>query len=127
MATNPTIDARLVEACARAAHEANRAYCLATGDDSQQPWDAAAEWQRESARRGVSVALAGVTAEEQHAAWARDKVADGWTYGPTKDVATKTHPCLVPYDRLPAAQRRKDDLYQRVVRAMADALGGSGG
>ena len=29
----------IIEACARAAHEANRAYCLALGDTSQPSWD----------------------------------------------------------------------------------------
>ena len=34
-------------------HEANRAYCLALGDDSQLPWSDAPDWQRESAVSGV--------------------------------------------------------------------------
>jgi hypothetical protein len=41
-------------ACARAAHEANRAYCLALGDETQAPWHDAPDWQKESAIEGVA-------------------------------------------------------------------------
>jgi hypothetical protein len=112
----------LVLACARAAHEANRAYCIAIGDLSQKPWDEAEPWQRESAIRGVEVALGGATPEQQHEAWCADKYRDGWTYGSVKDPVALTHPCLVAYEDLPEAQRRKDALYIAVVNGMAAAL-----
>lgn len=115
-----------VLACAEIAHEANRIYCAATGDASQVPWSQAPEWQRESAVRGVQTALDGATPQEQHAAWMRDKVADGWVYGETKDAERKTHPCIVSYDQLPAVQRAKDALFGSVVRAMRTALYQSG-
>lgn len=35
----------IVEQIARMAHEANRAYCQALGDDSQPAWEDAPEWQ----------------------------------------------------------------------------------
>jgi hypothetical protein len=44
----------------------------------------------------------------------------GWVYGTAKDAEKKTHPCMVPYDKLPLAQRRKDALFQAAVRARAD-------
>jgi hypothetical protein len=112
-----------VEACARAAHEANRAYCLAIGDASQAHWEDAEEWQRESARNGVVVALGGATPEHQHAAWLADKAAAGWKYGPVKDPEKKEHPCFVPYAELPENQKAKDQLYISSVRCMAAALG----
>lgn len=43
-------------------------------------------------------------------------------YGPEKDAIRKTHPCLVGYLSLPEAQRRKDDIFGAVVRALGDAL-----
>jgi hypothetical protein len=113
----------LVEACARVAHEANRAYCIAIGDLSQKSWEAADDWQRDSAIRGVSIALGGATPEQQHEAWCVDKLENGWAWGPTKDPLAKTHPCLVSYAALPPEQRRKDALYIAVVTAMASALG----
>lgn len=117
------MEACLIEACAIAAHEANRAYCLLLGDTSQKPWEQAEEWQRESARRGVAVAMEGATPEIQHQAWMDDKIKDGWVWGPVKDAAAKTHPCLVPYNMLPIAQQSKDGLYQSVIRALVLAWG----
>lgn len=110
----------IVEACARAAHEANRAYCLAIGDNSQPAWDAAPDWQQSSARNGVAGALAGATPEQSHESWLAEKRATGWKYGPVKNPDTKEHPCMVSYADLPPSQRAKDALFLSVVRAIAD-------
>lgn len=115
---------RVSEACARAAHEVNRAYCIAIGDASQPSWDDAPEWQRASAIKGVRGAIEGNTPAESHAGWLAEKVAAGWVYGLTKDPEKKTHPCMVPYAELPPAQRQKDALYLSTVRAMYEALTG---
>lgn len=90
---------------ARMCHEVNRAYCEATGDTSQLPWEYAEPWQRESAIKGVDVALAGATPEQQHEAWCKDKYAAGWVYGDVKNAEAKTHQCLVPYAELSDAQK----------------------
>lgn len=111
-----------IDACAQAAHEANRAYCAAIGDDSQLPWGQAPEWQRASARLGVAGALSGNTPEQSHESWLECKRLEGWAYGPVKDVEAKTHPCFVPYDQLPPAQRAKDAMFLAVVRAVHAAL-----
>lgn len=111
-----------VEACARAAHEANRAYCIALGDTSQPSWDDAPDWQKSSARNGVLGALAGNTPEQSHESWLAEKRATGWKYGPVKDPEKREHPCFVPYAELPEAQRAKDDIFTTVVRCMGAAL-----
>src|SRR5208282_1466270 len=118
------IDTMTNEACARAAHEVNRAYCLSIGDDSQLAWDEAPNWQKESARKGVGIALNGATPEQSHESWHEEKRLDGWKYGAVKDVEKKEHPCFVPYGELPAFQRAKDVLYISTVRAVAEALRG---
>lgn len=114
----------VVEACARAAHEANRAYCIALGDASQPPWESAPEWQRTSARNGVAGALRGATPEQSHESWLAEKRATGWKYGPVKDPEKREHPCFVPYNDLPPAQRAKDAIFTTVARVVGDALGG---
>ena len=112
-----------IDAIARAAHEVNRAYCLALGDSSHAAWDVAPDWQRESARAGVlNIAQADMTPEQSHEAWSTLKTAQGWVYGPVKDADARTHPCLVPYASLDADQRYKDTLYTTVVKAMLDGL-----
>lgn len=110
-----------VEAIASICHEANAAYCTALGDFSQLPWSHAPKWQKESVRHGVQAALAdpNATPETQHENWLAEKVAQGWVYGPEKNVKEKTHPCCVPYAMLPEAQRRKDVLFLAIVRALA--------
>lgn len=120
-ANHPESNPRLI-ACARAAHEANRAYCIAIGDNSQPSWDDAPGWQRSSAINGVAGALAGATPEQSHESWLAEKRATGWKYGPIKNPDTKEHPCFVPYADLPPSQRAKDDLFLAVVRATAAAL-----
>lgn len=116
------MNASMIESCARIAHKANRIYCESLDDFSQKTWADADSWQRESAIRGVTIALGGATPEQQHEAWCVDKVRDGWAFGEVKDPVAKTHPCLVPYRLLPDAQKRKDGLYIAVVSAMAAAL-----
>lgn len=103
---------------ARVCHEANLAYCHSLGDTSQLPWDLAEQWQRDSALVGVMAALEGATPEQLHQLWCETKVADGWQYGPVKNAGAKTHPCLIPYDGLPEAQRLKDRLFRDIVMAM---------
>jgi hypothetical protein len=105
---------------ARVCHEINRAICEAAGDTSQRPWLEAEAWQRESAIKGVEFAVANPNAgaSAQHDAWMADKIADGWVYGPVKDAAAKTHPCLVPYDQLPFEQRVKDHTFRAIVKTM---------
>ena len=118
-------DDNTIEACARHAHEINRAYCEGIGDTSQVPWDDAPDWQRQSARAGVKAVLSGAakSPEDQHARWLALKVAEGWRWGSVKDPVAKTHPCVVPYDQLPKAQRAKDHLFRAAVQGMANVLG----
>lgn len=115
----------LYAACAEAAHEMNRIYCCHTGDVSQLPWHDAPAWQRESAINGVrGVIVDGNDPEASHANWLAEKIATGWVWGPVKDAVAKTHPCLLPYAELPAAQAVKDTLFVTTVRQMFAALHG---
>lgn len=113
---NTTTALRIAKVC----HEANRAYCKALGDDSQPAWDDAPDWQRNSALAGVQFHYANPDAgpEAGHESWLRQKQAEGWTYGETKDPVAKTHPCYVPYSQLPVEQRAKDYIFRAICHAM---------
>ena len=116
----------LVIAIAKVAHEINRAYCAALGDETQAAWEDAPEWQRQSAIAGVEMHLANpdATPEQSHESWLAQKLADGWVYGEVKDAEKKQHPCCVPYDQLPPEQKAKDYLFRAAVhqcKALIDA------
>ncbi len=97
-------------------HEANRTYCRSLGDFSQKPWDKAPDWQKSSAVHGVMFHLSGEkTPEQSHESWLVEKAATGWVYGAEKCAKAKTHPCILPYDSLPQAQKAKDQLFAAIV------------
>lgn len=109
------------EQIAQVCHEANRTYCALIGDTTQAPWNAADQWQRDSAIAGAKFAISNPTApaSHQHDAWVKDKLDNGWKHGPVKDPAKREHPCIVPYENLPAEQRMKDTLFKAIVNALA--------
>lgn len=104
---------------AAACHTFNAALCAALGE-AQPSWVDAPEDIKNSAIAGVEYALANpdVTPEQQHEAWMEFKAREGWTYGEVKDAEKKTHPCMVPYDQLPALQKAKDHVFRATVHFM---------
>lgn len=109
-----------VERIAEICHEVNRGLCEALRDTSQTRWADAPEWQRESARIGVDFHRMNPNAgpENSHVMWMQTKVDDGWVYGETKDPEAKTHPCLVPFEKLPREQQLKDELFMTICRVL---------
>lgn len=105
-------------AAAKAAHECNRAFCVAIGDNSQVPWEWAEEWQKEASVNSVKAVINGDSPEQLHVTWCKEKYADKWKLGPVKDAVKKEHPCLVDYDQLPFQQKAKDHVYVAVVKAV---------
>ena len=110
------------EEIAKVCHMANRAYCQTLGDDSQLAWAKAPQWQRDSVINGVAFVLSDpeAPASASHEEWLDEKRGGGWVYGYKKDPAKKTHPCLVPFDRLPLEQQKKDVLFRAIVLALRD-------
>ena len=47
-------------------------------------------------------------AENAHDVRARQRLADGWTYGPERDDAAKNYPCLVQCHELPDSENGND-------------------
>lgn len=62
-------------------------------------------------------------AENTHDCWARQKMQDGWRYGPVQDHSEKLHPCLVPYDELTEDQKEYDRITSLETLKMICALG----
>jgi RyR domain len=107
------------EQIARVVHAANAELQAIHGDPApSQPWDHEPEEIRANVMLGVRNARNGFTPAEHHQSWVDDKLAHGWRYGASKDPVAKTHPCLVPYERLPREQRVKNVLFIAIVHAM---------
>lgn len=109
---------------ARACHELNRGYCCGMGDTSQPQWFEAPDWQQSSAIEGVVFHLNNPEADDaaSHNNWLKGKQEAGWVYGPVKDEHALTHPCMVPFEKLPRTQQIKDKLFRQTVHALAPLL-----
>ena len=105
---------------AKVCHEANKALCEAIGDFSQEAWNDAKKWQRDSAKKGVACFMANPEAPDsaQHDAWMKDKIDNGWLLGVKKNAIAKRHPCLVPFDKLPPEQQAKDVLFMAMCKTL---------
>jgi len=112
------------EQIAEVAHEVNRAYCQALGDESQSHWENAPQWQKDSAISGVNLHIKNPDAgpEESHNSWLAQKQREGWVYGETKDPIKKEHPCMVPFSHLPVEQQAKDYIFRSIVHILSGLL-----
>lgn len=108
------------EDIAQVAHELNKAYCESIGDHSQPTWDDAPEWQKSSAINGVQFHLDNPEASPSasHDSWLKQKEEEGWKYGEVKNPETREHPCFVPYEKLPVAQKAKDFIFRQTVHSL---------
>jgi hypothetical protein len=114
------------EQIARVCHEANRGWQAASplpGIPVAPAWDEFPPDQQAGVIAGVEKALQGYTPEQMHESWVADKLAQGWTYGPTKDAEAKTHPSLRAYDDLSDDDRAKDALFLGIVNALRPLYG----
>lgn len=109
---------------AQVCYEANRAYCKTIGDDSFGDWIDAPDWQKQTNMAGVRFQAHSYLTTGQppsvaasHESWMDMKRAEGWTYGPVKDAEKKTHPCFLPYSKLPPEQRMKDYIFGSICSA----------
>jgi len=111
------------EIIAAVCHELNRTYCLILADEAVPvalPWEDLPEVDKEGIIAGVIYAQQNnVSPEESHEGWLAMMKEKGWKYGEVKDEEKKEHPCIVPYEELPQAQRVKDHLFLSLVKSMS--------
>jgi hypothetical protein len=43
-----------------------------------------------------------------HDVWAKQRISEGWKYGPTRNDFLKLHPCIVPYEKLSESEKDYD-------------------
>lgn len=47
-------------------------------------------------------------ARNVHDVWAKNRISEGWTWGPVRDDEKRQTPCLVPYEELPEEEKAYD-------------------
>lgn len=62
-------------------------------------------------------------AENVHENWSVGRIADGWTYGETRNDEMKTTPCLVPYSELTDSKKEYDRVTALQTLKLIVALG----
>jgi hypothetical protein len=52
--------------------------------------------------------LTELLARNAHDHWAKQRMSEGWNFGPNRDDARKENPCLVAYEQLPDSEKEYD-------------------
>lgn len=52
--------------------------------------------------------LAEDIAKNVHEVWSKNRMSEGWVYGPVRDDEKRETPCLVPYEELPEEEKAYD-------------------
>jgi hypothetical protein len=77
--------------------------------------------------KASSIALPGdlveTMAKREHDRWLHDRQRSGWSFGPVRDDATKSHPLIVPWDQLAEPEKQKDRDAVRNVPILVDMAG----
>lgn len=117
------------EDIARDVHEHNRTglQAILRDDAPSQPWDCELPWIKAKTIEAVGVirkAIADredrdVTCRQLHESWVTWRKSLGWKYGKEKDYIRKTHPCIMPWENLPEAQKAKTELMYDVVARLS--------
>ena len=67
--------------------------------------------------------LTELLAKNTHEVWARQRLSEGWRYGPKRDDILKEHPGLVPYEDLSDAEKEYDRNTALETLKLITALG----
>jgi ryanodine receptor 2 len=62
-------------------------------------------------------------AKNAHDTWARQRLAEGWSYGPVRDEIRKEHPGLLSYENLPESEKDYDRIIAMQTLKAILALG----
>jgi hypothetical protein len=62
-------------------------------------------------------------AKNIHEVWAKQRIKEGWTYGPKRNDDKKHHPDLIPYEQLGETEKDYDRNYARETIKLIISLG----
>lgn len=49
-------------------------------------------------------------AKNTHENWSKERILQGWQWGPERNDTKKEHPCLIPYEKLPQREKVHDRI-----------------
>jgi hypothetical protein len=49
-------------------------------------------------------------AKNTHENWSKERLHQGWRWGPERNDTKKEHPCLTPYEKLPESEKEHDRI-----------------
>jgi hypothetical protein len=49
-------------------------------------------------------------AKNTHENWSKERINQGWRWGPERNDIKKEHPCLIPYEKLPESEKEHDRI-----------------
>ncbi len=109
-----------VDQIARIAYEANRAYCRSIGDFSHVLWEDASQDIKKATIHGILRIQRDpdITPEQIHEEWRLFKEESGWKYGAVKDPVKKTHPCMLPYNKMHEKDKIKDIIFLSIAKPL---------
>lgn len=62
-------------------------------------------------------------AKNTHEVWAKNRISEGWSYGPERNDPKKQTPCLVPYEELSEEEKLYDRETSRQTIAVILSMG----
>ncbi len=110
---------------ARICHEAHLALRIGLDDSADDVhWDALPQERKDVVVNQVKLIREGKSPAEVHQAWIDHQLAHGWRYGTSRNRIQKTHPNLVPYEKLSVEEQAKVRQAFRIVftHVMPDCL-----
>lgn len=69
------------------------------------------------------LALAEELARNTHDVWALQRAREGWVWGPERNDALRTTPCMAPYEELPETEKEYDRLTSQETLRLILSLG----
>ena len=78
-------------------------------------------WKDESVKNKDDDVISEVVATAVHETWMQGRLKQGWKYGPERNDALKTNPCIIPYADLPESEKAYDrETARTVVRVLME-------
>ena len=110
-----TTEEQKIDQIARTVHAAN-SVLKKMNKEKPETYEEVSEDRKIKMKDAIKVVLEqDTTPKQMHDVWLKNMKELGYKYGSKIDHDKKLHPCMVPYSKLPYAQKAKDDMFRAVI------------